>query len=1104
MKLLPLFLITPLLLLMTPASRAQSPATPPRESGSALDKALLFAATTTQHGADHFVWLVWLPTDPLFPATHTVALYRKNGGPASPATYTRVSVIEPSADARLLASMLPVAQRLGQDMDSLTALLDDFLGAADASVTVPQKISSLVARAHGDADLSERLQAMGRQHPALAMAAGVAHADKIPASGMVTYELRLHDSTGGADLAVLGRVSVDTSTPLLLPAPGRPFVVEDASQKGDLNVALRWATPDALLDLSPLHFGYDVFRMPLAAAQAHGWMTTPPATAADLVSEPSAVRVNALPVLPDKSLTSAQANDASDTETVFLLDDNDRFRAGAGFADGDELAYFVVARDLLGRGGLCSQGRSTVARDRMPTTPPRQVRVRNHVTYAGGTGRDQRFVIEWEPPPLEGAETVAAYYVYRWRTPAEIPGLAKQTHPATGRPHKNLIAIVPGSQNVFIDDGSTAPPPWADVTTTAPDPAVNAGETWFYTIRALDGSVAGNLSANSGPAWGVLRDRAGPAGVDGGLSVRCMDPALEFVSLTQVDRGTLTDDLYHLRFQCVSDDARGMDWAEFAIAGANETELTVVGRASFRRTGTGQSAAMWRYLFEGQQVGKVACRAGTRGGLVTDWVIHNPVAGITQQVDKYVRALWAVSLNAVLKPVTGPGARHESLDSLTGTVTGPEGSFVPPSDAKEFKIYRRVDDGPQSLIFSGSIAASPVLWTDPNPVAGNATVCYFLQLFDEHGNPGPLTPQGECVTFGSPDWLPRPLLRPITAPPFGAGAEMKVSWFCGTPGVERFEVWVARQSGAAALPTGSGLSGDLAETHPNRVLDVEGVEGLDFSVFQTTRVRHLSAGGTPQFEFTLPASFSDTFTVMVRAVGVGGFGERFAGEFSNVETFQMSLRKRGGTPQVPWPDRPLPPVADFHPGITVLHADLGILSPWKGNMVRIGEISSSDPQFTVGIDVPETGNEARVRVWSIPEQRDVEDWLYKNDALVTLEPLEARPGVVLPVVLYRVQVANARFPVVPGDVVQVSPMMERIAQYDSISGTRLVTDPFISVLTRAQSGLAAAVSGSTHDILLMDRQPVLKGARYRYFLVRFGPDKEIERVIDAGTADVPL
>jgi hypothetical protein len=106
-----------------------------------------------------------------------------------------------------------------------------------------------------------------------------------------------------------------------------------------------------------------------------------------------------------------------------------------------------------------------------------------------------------------------------------------------------------------------------------------------------------------------------------------------------------------------------------------------------------------------------------------------------------------------------------------------------------------------------------------------------------------------------------------------------------------------------------------------------------------------------------------------------------------------------------------------------------------------------------------------------------------------------------------VQVANTYFPTVPGDVVQVSPLMENIAQkvVIDISGTtNHVSDAFISILPAAVTGLPRTIGTSDQDILLMDRQPVIKGARYKYLLVRFGPDKEIERVIATNTVDVPL
>jgi hypothetical protein len=66
-----------------------------------------------------------------------------------------------------------------------------------------------------------------------------------------------------------------------------------------------------------------------------------------------------------------------------------------------------------------------------------------------------------------------------------------------------------------------------------------------------------------------------------------------------------------------------------------------------------------------------------------------------------------------------------------------------------------------------------------------------------------------------------------------------------------------------------------------------------------------------------------------------------------------------------------------------------------------------------------------------------------------------------------------------------------------------VTDPWITILHESDSPLNGTASNFDHDIFLVDRQPVLKGASYKYLLVRFSPNKEIERVIVTNTVDVP-
>ena len=65
------------------------------------------------------------------------------------------------------------------------------------------------------------------------------------------------------------------------------------------------------------------------------------------------------------------------------------------------------------------------------------------------------------------------------------------------------------------------------------------------------------------------------------------------------------------------------------------------------------------------------------------------------------------------------------------------------------------------------------------------------------------------------------------------------------------------------------------------------------------------------------------------------------------------------------------------------------------------------------------------------------------------------------------------------------------------------SDPFIDVYSA--SLLDIPVGGSSvarNAIVLLDTQPVVLGARYRYLLVRFGEDREITDVVVTPPVDV--
>lgn len=1068
---------------------------------SGIGDALIFTGLTTTSGADTYAWLSWQPTTPAVLSGRVVAVYRKNGDAASAAPFTRIAVIEPARDTVMVNALLPLAQKVGENLSEFTMMLHDLLGDASIAntVTLAAQINALLLASRTSSEQARRLDVLALQHPALALCAGRAHGDKIPAAGVVTYELRDFDKAAGNDNGVIGRATLNPAAPFILPAPGPPVEVPDVSPKGHLNATLRWATPNDLRDVAPLHHGFNLYRVPKTVAESHGWHLAAPTIAA-LTAEAQTRRVNEFAILPSKLLTLAEAADAADKTTFFAIDDNNRFRpGGALFTDDTRVYYFVAARNTLGQPGQPSAGTLVRILDHVAPNPPRNTRVRNVASY-NGTVRDQRFLIEWDAPLLPPGETVSAWFIYRWRTPHEIPSKAAQLDPVTGKPERNLIAVLPVGTRQFTDDGSVPPPAWAIVDEPAPD-AGDLGKTYYYTVRAADGSASQNISGNSAPAWGVLRDRKGPLvaatvlGTSGTILTTSFGPSLTFTSYTQVPFAGLTKDQGHFVLTCDSAVSRGLDWAEFRYL--SPQGIVPVGRVHFTKNAAGNLVALLRstiLAYVGDHA--IECRIGTTSGAMSAWVAggSSPVA----VAGNFILAKWNAALLASTADGTLTGWRHDAANPLTGAATDVCGSFVPSADTKEFRIYRRVNDGVQTLVTQGETTLPMTTWKDTTQLAASATVEYFLQTLDANSNPSALVTQGAPLTVIAA--LPTPMVEPLKSLLPITNTKMRVKWFCTTAGVERFEIWVARKSGVLTTSTGSGLSADLA-THLNMDTSVAETAGLDFAVFQTGLARHLSVGGTPEFEADLPVSASDTYTVMIRAVGPGDYSARAVGAFGNVETFVYSLTHATLHNPVPWPERALPPRADFHPGIAATYISNNVLGPWHGNAVRIGEYE--DAGFNATFTVDHDNDDINRPVYNITSQRVPTFYLYTNDGVALAELKETNPGSILPVALYRVQIANSNFINVPGDIVQVSPLIEQIAYVLNGASIR-VTDPFVAALHKAHTDLPRTASNLDHDFLLLDRQPVIKGARYKYLLVRFTPGKEIERVIVTNTVDVPL
>jgi hypothetical protein len=225
----------------------------------------------------------------------------------------------------------------------------------------------------------------------------------------------------------------------------------------------------------------------------------------------------------------------------------------------------------------------------------------------------------------------------------------------------------------------------------------------------------------------------------------------------------------------------------------------------------------------------------------------------------------------------------------------------------------------------------------------------------------------------------------------------------------------------------------------------------------------------------------------VVALGVDGK----SGPSSNVERYAWILT----TPalqQVPWPARSLPAVnSNYAAGIYAVRLNSACMDRIG---IRIGQTVVRSFEGPTQLCAPP---------YYVNSTNNPLDYLYRN-------PTNDRP--VLPCVLYRTQVPNAVFPTVSGDIVQVAPMMEKIAysKFDQspFGPIAFINDPFIAVISDELGGglfepLVPPMPGQ-HGIYLLDTTPLIRKAAYRYFLLRFGVDGEIEQVVPTNVIDLNL
>ncbi len=1105
-------------------------------------------------------------------AARTLAVYAKSGPPESAEPFTFRGLVTHTSDPTALQVLLQRGASLGESLPTLETMLTElhrlWINTIDSDnppvteppvMPLPQRLSALLQRAAGDRALAQMLDLIGVSHPAVCLARGTAWAGllEVPVGSDATLEIRERNAAG-ADLTVIGRVTVRAGQPVLLPAPGPLVVVPDPSATGDLNVKLRWAT-SAELRREP-SAGVVLWRVGEALAEAQGFHATPPtagALAALAAAQPGEAKqvspgpVSASKLFFDYNVAFFDAAAGGDPTTSFFTDDNDRTRpSGSALPEGTRVYYFAAAVDLLGRPGLVSAGVSAVFCQRLPPPLPARFAVRNAGTLAVG----QYFDVSWLQNTVGAGISTSRYEIFRGDDLAahakalngELDLAADPIDPAqpTAIQRVGVVldpALDPAETLVFADTG-------------VPANEANFGKTWWFAIRAVHvgppgcGEVA---SALSPPLFAALRQRQGPEApspnqIDTGddclrtLRVACItaEAASEVVSAAALDPS-----LAHFRARCERR-THAISAAEFRVidVGSGE-ELVATVRVEFPEGDDAAELPFTRSLATALRNTEVQCRAVAFDGSLSRWAaghLGSRAPGV-QTADHYMRHSFRADCIAEserlahLAEATRLGRAPDELwaslgDLLPGecdttrallTVSPDSGRVLPirirllltPGTA-EYRIYRRIDEGELSLIaqgLTGPVApgASVERFDDAPPVTA-CTVSYYAQFLDENGNASPLALVWSRKIL-SPTPPPAPLLKqPVLADMGGTGAAplVTLTWVCPPQTVARFEVFVHT---ASVRPPGSpppAAATNKLFLNPAATKSIFGALLTQLSVsdrvivdrsFLTGKVGG-DFGTGPRFTLPLEVDTDYEYTVWLR--GIGPNGE--TGECSRQVTCRWQA-PRVAAGSIPWPQRPLPPVGAFHASIAAvdlsdipveLRADVDVDATPVG--IRVGAIPIGDTEeFSLGSH----GRLAFAAVWGSTAQgrHDPNTQLFTHASDVAQD--------LFPCVLYRQQVANASFPDVAGDVIQCSPLISSIAWVHPVTDdgqekayAAELVDPFFRWVPWIPYGTVNLPRSLV--LYLVDTQPLVGGACYRYSLLRFDARGEPLQAVPCGEVTI--
>lgn len=347
----------------------------------------------------------------------------------------------------------------------------------------------------------------------------------------------------------------------------------------------------------------------------------------------------------------------------------------------------------------------------------------------------------------------------------------------------------------------------------------------------------------------------------------------------------------------------------------------------------------------------------------------------------------------------------------------------------EYRLYRTVNGGPLSRISQGETAFDPanpnaqIVRTDDSMPPSMARMGYFLQLLDRQGHGSPMSLMGFRLI--KPPKPPRPVLSEPLAAGDTNNPQVSLSWFCPPAGVYRFTIKIARNDQPGSGKPSGILSSKLAFLSAyNRSSTYMGLfsqklKMIQFDEEQWTPPISTNFGPGPAFTMNVSLTPNVPYTFSVAALdSQGGEGDpSHAWNFTWVPPTPPQL--------VPWPARPMAAATTFD-------------DPTNGSRVAAVLMISTnglDETYPVGIRI---GNLLPLAApFSFDVTAGTTNFFGYSGFVAPPDPIQlifrrksADPSkngdYLLPIVVYRQQIANVNYTRVSGHLTQVTPLIEKL------------------------------------------------------------------------------